>query len=334
MAYGLRHVLRLATLLLGITAASTIYAGATVKVTPTGARADETALRLVDSYGAPLAADPGDRNSFTDLPPGIYLAQVFVGDRPAGPQTTIGLEQGESEIRIAAAGVTEVKPPIAQRQQQLMMQAAWSFGVLGGWKWTPYDMTFTSNIFGANARTGAEETAGALAAEVRYNFSRRQQNLGARLFLFGTYIHYFGTDAERRFVNLHPTPGLDTGGRIEEKRSFGFGLGAHWNIAQRVGFELLLGAAATRLEFAALSNESGGGGGDVRIPRRATEWGPLIALGLTYPVFQAVTGTARLYAMRMGDQDVAGRSPLVPVWDYAARFHGGWQYMCMLGLLF
>ena len=326
-------------LLIGIASASAALAGADVTVVPTGERAGQTAFGLFDSAGQPVAPDPGNPSRFTNLPPGTYFAEVSVGGEAVGGRTAVRLDDGSNQLRVSSAtGAAEVPRQIVFQQQ---LQSAWGFGLYGGWKRTPYngELSFDDNrAVTMSGRTDLEEDGTSLAIEARYYMRRQQQTLGAQLFLYGTYAEYFGTESQRRFLDLHPPLGSnDSGLSVDEKRSFMFGLGGRWNLAQQLGFELMLGAHATRVRASMLFDESGGGGLNERISRNKTLWGPMLALGLTYPLWKLasghpVLGVVRYTALRMRDINFAAMSSTFPNFDYRAHFDGGWNQSFQLGL--
>jgi hypothetical protein len=329
----LSRVARLLAVLCCIAFAPSALAVASAKVTATGAKAGETVVRLFDSTGAPVASDPGNPNSFSNLAPGSYSALTEVGGKVVGARQTIQLSDGSNDMRAdSETGEIKVLPVLGRLQQQ---QILWSFAILGGYKRTPFDFDFRTAAGGASGSGDLEESGSSLALEVRHRL-RNLEALGAGLFLYGTYVEYFGTDLQRLVLNLHPGGGNDSGARAEEKRSFMFGLGGRWNLAQRLGAELMVGAHATRMVVAALSDESCCGGPANAFQETRTMWGPMVAASLVYPlaVLQArrtLYGIARWTGVRIGDVTASGVSPFTN-WDYSATVRGGWQHNWQFGI--
>jgi hypothetical protein len=238
---------------------------------------------LSKSNNTVVAAGDGELVA-KDLAPGTYTVSTQVGSEPAKTSDIVvetdkdcryqvDTDTGKAE-RIRCIGL------LVMAQQQY----PWTFGLLAGWKQTPFNARLDTTF--GNGDTELEEDGYSLSLEARYNFRRRQQSLGANLFLYGAYVHYFGTEAERLFLNDHVAdPALDTGAGVEEHNALHLGIGSHWNIAQRLGFELMLGVHATRVTGTLTTLESQGGGSDLVFKRDKTLLGPMLALGLTYHLF-------------------------------------------------
>lgn len=323
-------------LLVGLTMASPAIAIANLEVIATGPRAAETTLRLFDPAGKPVAADSGKPNLFSNLPSGGYTAETLVAGAPVGSRTMIRLDDGDQQARVdSMTGAVEIIRRIARRQQQ--QQEGWEFGVLGGYKRTPYRATLDSLALNKGGSSNFETDGGSLALEARYNLRvRAQQQLGAALFLFGTYVEYLGTDEQRRFVDFHPTPGKDSGVAIDEKRSVILGLGSRWNTAQQTGVELMLGMHWTQARITGMADESCCGGIDNRFSRNKDIFGPMLGVGTRFPLVRLQTGrpmfgSLRYTALHMKDIQVSGRSSRFP-FDYTARGDGGWNHNVQAGV--
>lgn len=299
-----------------------------VNVPPVG----ETSLKLFGPTGKAVA--PGaDPTTFKDLAPGTYTlhaerdGKVSETSVPVEEDKTCLVkvnEQGDSELLRCVALVL-----LGQQQQQ-----PWTFGVLGGWTETPFDTQLVTTFGSASA--DLEEDGGSLALEARYNFRRRQQHLGAQLFLYGTYVHYFGTDVQRMFLNIHPTAAMDTGVYVEEDFALHLGVGSRWNLAQRLGMEMMLGIQITRLESHLTTLESQGGGKDLQFSRDKHDTGPMVALGLTYPLLtlpngHPLNGTFRWTRTWLSDISVSGASAYSGG-SYHSRVDGGSQDNFQLGV--
>lgn len=299
-----------------------------VDVPPVG----ETSLKLFGPTGTQVS--PGtDPTTFTDLAPGAYTlraerdGKVSETPVPVEEDKTCLVkvdEQGDSELLRCVALVL-----LGQQQQQ-----PWTFGVLGGWKETPFDTNLTTTFGSGSA--DLEEDGGSLALEARYNFRKRQQYLGAQLFLYGTYVHYFGMDVQRMFLNVHPTAAMDTGAYADEDYAVHLGLGSRWNLAQRLGMELMLGIHITRLESHLTTLESQGGGRDLQFSRDKHDTGPMLGLGLTYPLLKLpnghpLNGTFRWTRTWLSDISVSGASSYSGG-SYHSRVDGGSQDNFQLGV--
>ena len=323
-------------MVMGLGISSMAYAVATVDTTVTGSKVAETTIKLTDSSGSTVAPDPGTKNKFSGLAAGSYTVEVLQGGKTVGSPSTVALEDGDNQLRVNSdTGAVSILPLLAHRQQQ--QQYGWSFGVLGGWKETPYRSTVSveNGLFGSG-RTSLEEDGNSLALEARYNFRRMQQAFGARLFLYGTYVKYFGTDREKIFIDAHGADGInDTGARAEEKHSIMFGVGSRWNVAQKLGLELMLGAHRTRVNLSATTDELGN---PFKFSKSKSMWGPMFALGLTYPLTTLSNGlplvaTARWTRTWMRDTSLSGVST-GPCFGcrYDADFDGGSQDNFQVGI--
>ena len=336
MARTARWLLHVCTVLLGLAAASAALAVSNVEVTPTGPRASETTIRLFDSGGKPVTSDAGNPNRYSNLPTGSYSAETVVGGKQVGQRTTVRLDDGDNQLRVdSTTGAIEVIRRLARRQQQ--QQDGFGFGIFGGWKQTPFDGTLSSTALGQSGSTDLKTDAGNLTLEGRYHF-RALPQIRARPFIFGGYTEYFGANEEKRYLDFHPTPGMDSGIGIDEKHSWTLGLGARWNLTEQVGLEFMVGGHATRTRVSALSNESCCGGIDNRISRTDYLKGAMLGVGLSYQLGRfasgrPITGIARYTAMHMDDIDVRGMSATFP-FDYAARVNGGWNHSVQFGLTF
>jgi hypothetical protein len=316
--------------------ASVAWAVSNVQVSATGPRAGETTLRLFDPGGKPVAADASDSRRFSNLAPGAYTAEVLVGGKPVGSRSTVRLDDGDNELRVdSRTGAVEVIRRVARMQQQ--QQDGLEFGIFGGWKRTPFDGRFESTALGADDSRSFKTDATNLSVEARYNFRAAREMPDTRFFVFGGYTHYFDADERKRFLDLHPTPGNDSGIAVDERYSWTMGLGARWMLSSTVGLEAMLGAHATRTRVDALSDESCCGGPDNRFRRSRTDWGPMAGIGLRCRLGQLgsgrpLTGVLRYTAMKVDDIEVSGRSAFG--FDYGARVNGGWNHSVQVGLTF
>lgn len=299
-----------------------------VDVPPVG----ETSLKLFGPTGAEVA--PGSvPTTFKDLAPGAYTLRTERDGKVS--ETSVPVEEDKTcLVKVDEKGDSELLRCVALVLLGQQQQQPWTFGVLGGWKETPFD-TQLATTFGSGS-ADLEEDGGSLALEARYNFRQRQQYLGAKLFLYGTYVHYFGTDVERMFLNIHPTTAMDTGVYVDEDYALHFGIGSRWNLAQRVGLELMLGAHITRVESHLTTLESQGGGTDLRFRRNKNDAGPMVALGLTYPLMKLpnghpLNGTFRWTRTWLSDINVSGASSYSGG-SYESRVDGGSQDNLQLGV--
>lgn len=289
----------------------------------------QTSLKLFDAGGGQVPSAP-DATLFTNLKPGPYTLRVERDGKTS--ETPVPVEEDKTcMVKVDDKGDSELVRclPLALVGQQ---QNPWTFGVLGGWKKTPFNSSLNTTF--GNGSDDLEEDGASLALEARYNLNQRIK--GARLFMFGTYMQYFGTDLQRLFLNLHPTPALDTGTGAEEKNALHLGVGSRWNVAQRVGMELMLGAHATRVKGSILTLESQGGGTDLSFQRTKTLYGPLLALGMTYPLWtmkngRPLNGVFRWTRTWMPGFNVSGNSAFSGG-NYDARIKGGAQDNLQLGV--
>jgi hypothetical protein len=292
----------------------------------------QTSLKLFDAGGIQVPSGP-DATTFTDLKPGAYTLRAERDGKAS--ETKVPVEEDKTcMVKVDEKGDSKLVRCVAMALVAQQQQSPWTFGVLGGWKQTPFD-TRLNTSFG-NGSADLEEEGTSLALEARYNFRQRQQQLGARMFLYGTYVHYFGTDLERLFLNVHPTPAQDTGVSTEEKNALHLGVGSRWNLAQRLGLELMLGAHATRVKGGITTLESQGGGTDLRFQRTKTLYGPMLALGLTYPLWtmqngHPLNGVFRWTRTWMPDFSVTGSSAFSGG-TYDARVNGGPNDSIQLGV--
>ncbi len=292
----------------------------------------QTSLKLFDPGGIQVPSAP-DATTFTGLKPGPYTLRTERDGKAS--ETKVPVEEDKTcMVKVDDKGDSELVRCVAMALLGQQQQSPWTFGVLGGWKKTPFD-TRLNTTFG-NGDADLEEGGGSLALEARYNFRKRQQNLGAQMFLYGTYVHYFGTDLERLFLNVHPLAALDTGAAAEEKNALQLGVGSRWNIAQRLGLELMLGVHATRVKGSIITLESQGGGTDLRFDRTKTLFGPTLGLGLTYPLRtmkngHPLNGVFRWTRAWMPDFSVSGSSAFSGG-NYDARINGGAQDSFQLGV--
>lgn len=291
----------------------------------------ETSLKLFGPGGTEVSpgAEPA---TYTDLAAGAYTLRTEREGKVS--ETRIPVEEDKTcLVKVDDTGDTELLRCVALVLLGQQQQQPWTFGVLGGWKETPFDSQLTTS-FGSGS-VNLEEDGGSLALEARYNF-RRQQQLGARLFLYGTYMHYFGTDVERMFLNVHPTSAMDTGVYVDEDYALHLGIGSRWNLAQRLGLELMLGAHITRVESHLTTLESQGGGTDLRFRRNKNDAGPMMALGLTYPLMKLpngrpLNGTFRWTRTWLSDINISGASAYSGG-QYESRVDGGAQDNLQLGV--
>lgn len=292
----------------------------------------QTSLKLFGPGGAQVPPGP-DATTFTGLAPGVYTLHVERDGKTS--ETRVPMEEDQTcLVRVDDKGDSELVRclPLALVGQQ--QQQPWTIGLLGGWKNTPFDTRLNTDF--GNGTADLEEGGGSLALEARYNFRLRQQDLGALMFLYGTYVHYFGTDLERLFLDVHGAPALDTGVSAEEKNALQLGFGSRWNLAQRLGIELMLGVHATRVEGGITTLESQGGGTDLHFSRTKTLYGPMLALGLSYPMLtlangRPLNGTFRWTRTWLPDFCLSGSSAFSGG-TYDACIDGGAQDNFQLGV--
>lgn len=116
MAKTLKQVLRIATLLIGMTTTSVVLAVATVDVTITGPqeKANETTIKLFDSTGSPVPPVVNTRDRFS-VEQGAYTVEVYVQGKlkliDGMPRQKIDLANGNNQLRVDSdTGVATVVP--------------------------------------------------------------------------------------------------------------------------------------------------------------------------------------------------------------------------------
>lgn len=302
----------------------------------TGPGPQQVTLDISSALGKPTPPDEDRRADVThirDLQPGTYNVVVSVdGEKKAPQQITVRDGKVNSYTVDRRTGIIAAAPVPPQQQS-----SRFSVGFLGGIKRTPFNADVTSFSLNSQDSGDLEDTIGVYGIEARYYLGRRMQQLGAEMFLFGTYLHYTGGPLARLFGDRHPTPGADVGADVEERDSLNFGFGINLNVLQRLGLGLMIGGHATRVAAAVLADESGGGGVSNRFTNRETVFGPLVAVELFYTLgwLQAI-GPVQL-ALRstfkyLPGVDVHGVSTTNR--DYDGRINGGVQTEVLAGLRF
>ncbi len=322
----------LAAALLALGAAAPALAVDNGRIQVTVPSVGQTSLKLFAPSGSIVPSGP-DASTFTGLKAGQYTLRAERDGKTS--ETQVPVEEDKTcMVKVGDQGDSELVRclPLALVGQQ--QQSPWTFGVLGGWNKPSFD-TRLNTTFG-NGVAGLEDDGSNLALDARYNFRKRQQNLGAQMFLFGTYVHYFGTDLERLFLDDHGGAALDTGVSAEGTNALHLGFGSRWNLAQRLGFELMLGVHATRVKGGITTLESQGGGTDLRFTRTKALFGPMLALGLNYPMLtlangRPLNGTFRWTRTWLPDFSLSGSSAFSGG-NYDARIDGGAQDNFQLGV--
>ena len=331
-----RHALLFAALLF-VFAFSTHEANAVgdARINVSGQSLNEIQLVLTDAQGNEVKQQQNDRDRaagywyFRNVPDGTYGLKVLNKNgqlvQPTTPQPRVVIRDGRtSSYRVDAdTGAVTLISSLASS-----IAAHWSFGPLVGATFSPYNGFVESSALNSSGTTSLDGTWGLFGFEGRYYFNPAQQlaQQGLRLFVYGSYVHYFGSSIEKKFLDDHPTPGADVGAGVDQKWTGILGVGANLNIAQRLGLGLMLGAHMTRVETIALADETGGGGANNRFSRGQYVFGPAFAAELFYPICDiqgvgTVEWLARGQVMLMPDTSVDGRSS--NNYDYLARGKGG-----------
>jgi hypothetical protein len=304
----------------------------------TGPGTQEVTLSITDPAGAPVPAvrDEDSRPEVThirDLPPGTYKVTVTSGGVAKPPQDLVVRDNQVNSYTVDRDTGLIAAAPVPQQQRQ---RGRFSAGILGGIKRTPYDGEVTSSALASRDSGDLDDTIGNLGVEGRYYFPRSQiAQLGADLFIAGTYMHYMGGGKSKYFGDRHaPVPGNDVGASVEEKYSIMLGVGASLNILQRVGVGLILGAHMTKVDVAALGNEFPVGN-DNKFKNSDNVFGPFLAAEAFYTLgwlqgIGPVQAALRTTLKWMPDVDARGTSSLN--FDYNATAEGGVQYEGQLGL--
>ena len=304
----------------------------------TGPGTAEVTLSITDPAGAPVPAvrDEDGRPEVThirDLRPGTYKVTVTSGGVAKPPQDLVVRDNQVNSYTVDRQTGLIAAAPVPQQQRQ---RGRFSAGILGGIKRTPYDGDISSNALGLRSSSDLSETIGDAGLEFRYYLPRGPiAQLGADLFIAGTYIHYFGGPFSRYFANFHaPVPGNDAGVSIEEKNSLQLGVGASLNILQRLGIGLIIGAHMTSVDVEALGNEFPVGN-DNRFRNSETVFGPFLAAEVFYTLgwlqgIGPVQAALRTTLKWMPDVEARGTSSLN--FDYLGRAEGGLQVGGQAGL--
>jgi hypothetical protein len=112
MTRVLQQILRLSTLVVGVSATSAALAVATFDVMPTGPQANETTIKLFDNSGTEVKPVVNSRRSYS-VEPGAYSVEVYVGGAQIGPRgQTIELAEGNYQLRVNSEN-GKVEPPVA-----------------------------------------------------------------------------------------------------------------------------------------------------------------------------------------------------------------------------
>jgi hypothetical protein len=293
---------------------------------------NDVQLTLTDAQGNQVQQDDRstDRGAgywwFRDVRPGTYTVTVRRNGQTVGqPQQVDIRDDATTSFRVdSSTGAVTTVSSMASRTLD-----HFSVGMYGGFKGSPYNARVSSTALNSTGSGGLDGGWGLMGFEGRYYFNPAQQlaqAFGARLFVYGSYVHYFGSPRENLFLDLHPTPGKDVGASVDEKGSGILGIGGNLNIAQRLGLGLMLGLHVTRLDVSARANETGGGGQNNTFTESHTVVGPAFGAELFYPVaYLQGVGTLewmlRGQGLWMPDSSVDGRSNLG--FDYHARAEGG-----------
>jgi hypothetical protein len=314
------------------------YAVGDLYLKTTGPGQSQVTLSLTDPQGQPVPAardedGRGDVTHVRDLPAGTYRATVTVDGQTKPPQEIVVRDNQVNSYTVDRRTGLIALAAVPLQQQQL---GRFSVGAFGGFKRTPYDGEITSSALGSFDSGDLSDTLGEGGVEFRYYLPRSQiAQLGADLFVLGTYMHYFGGPQARYFGDRHaPVPGNDVGVSFEEKNSFRLGIGASLNVLQRAGIGLMLGAHWTRVEVAALGNEFPVGNNN-SFSHSQTLRGPFLAFEAFYTLawlqgigpLQAALRTTLLW---MPDVEARGTSSLN--FDYSGRAVGGTQVEVLSGL--
>lgn len=316
------------------------HAVATVEVNVTGPGLGQTSLQLTDMQGNVVEEDErSDRAAgfwyWRNAQPGTYRLQVFRNGVPAGPAREIEVTDNATNRFRADAQSGQVAEVSSGMVPQTMNR--FSVGVMGGWKETSWDGTISGG--GSRGEGDLDDSLGFFGIEGRYYLSptqQRMQALGAGLFITGTYFHYLGGGRDRFLLDLHGGAGDDTGAGMEENWSFMLGIGKQWNIYQRLGMALMIGAHMTEADVAALSDESVGGGENLRFEDSELLFGPFVGLEFAtsrgfFPAIPALALFIQSRLLWMPDAEVEGESAFTGN-NYRAEADGGAQFSGMVGV--
>lgn len=211
--------------------------------------------------------------------------------------------------------------------------SAWAVGVYAGPMETPFDGHLHTSGFTADDHVQLGAYAASVAGDVRYWLTQSEFH-HVRPFAWAMHVRYFGTDIERRSLDMHAAvAGNDSGLGIRETHSSALGFGGSWNFHRQLSAELMLGAHATRVQARAFSAEIPGS--EVRFDGARTMFGPMWSLGLTQPVAtlssgRPVIGVMRWTGMLLYGMNFSGHSNTA---DYLVRIDRGWNHVIQIGLM-
>jgi hypothetical protein len=315
------------------------HAVATAQVNVTGQAIGETTLQLLDDQGQAVQEDED-----SDPRAGIWWWR----DASAGSYTLVIRQPGKADVRQPITlrdgsenvfRVDSATRTVASGRQPSALATTPRFGIglLGGAKRMPYDdLDFSSSALGIDDGDGLDRGFPMAGIEGRYYLDACESLQGMGLFLAASYLHYFGDRDSRRFIDAHPTPGLDSGGLLRERWAMRLAVGRMFNLSERLLMSVLAGAHATRVSIEAFSDESGGGGPYNRFSRKRTVVGPYAAIELGIPIAfafaqsSAVQLFVRGEAQWMRDVSVSGESAFG--FDYRTEVDGGLQYGGLMGI--
>lgn len=211
----------------------------------------------------------------------------------------------------------------------------WGVQIFVDYKGTPYSST-TMSSSGSPVRGSPDlsESIPSLGFGVRRYFDRLGN--GAQPFAYAAFSEYFGSGARGADVIYHFGSVPDSGGEIQERRSFLLGAGGRFALGSNVMLDLMVGMHATQMRVSVFSDERSGGGPDNQFSSDRWLYGPTLGGGLSFPLFylgqgSPVLGFLMYKAMMMKDVAQEGVSPFTGN-TYTIRADGGVQHKVMFGL--
>ena len=311
--------------LIGLMTASTVGAVSNLTIGTQGSTA--TKLSLFNRDNEQVASGTGGLTA-TGIDPGAYRLLV---DTPAGPvETGIEVEDETTctyqvDTESGKADRLRCVPLLAQQQQQ--QQAGWSLIGLGGIKRSPFDADI-STLFG-NGSADLQDNGWRFSLEGRRQIG---SSASGTTFAWGGVDVYSSVKDTKLTLDVHPTPGNDTGAGFEEEYGLRLGIGRSWSLGNGVSVDGLIGVHATRVKGTLITDESGGGGNREMFTDREFLLGPTVGVGVSMPL-RGMPGAflhGRATLDHMPDIDVSGRSSLG--FDYSQTIDGGWQPSFQVGI--
>src|SRR3954463_16766670 len=102
----------------------------------------------------------------------------------------------------AALSITDSGGLLGNSRARDQQQYPFSFGIMGGYKRTPFSGTIRSSALNREASGGLEESGGSLGLEARYTFRLPQMPAGAQPFAYVNYFEHFSLKSENSMARF------------------------------------------------------------------------------------------------------------------------------------